>query len=617
MYQELNYGAGFCKDQTQLAAKGRWYDGNYVRFRDGLPETIGGWSAQQLQDPLLSFNGGVPRALSQWSALDGTPIIAVGTNSALLLIVAGVVYDITPFAHISISLNNPITTTMGSSIITITDAGFSPVPGQAVVISGATAVGGIPAPAINQTLIVLTVPTGTTFTVDTGTVASSGATGGGAAVDVSYEIVPGPASSVSTGGYGNGPYGQGLYGASAGSGSTLQPRLWYLDNYGQDLVATIRDAGIYYWTYANGLSVHAVTLASLGDGDTPTIAKFVVSAPSTQSLIAFGCNDIGAGIEDPMLIRWSAAGSATIWTPSVTAPAGFQRLSSGSEIITAKQTLGQIVVLTDETIYGMQYLGPPQVYSFTPLGQHVNVIGPNTAAALGANVVWMGFDNFFAYSGIVEELPCEVRDYVFTRLNLQQTYKYFAAINRSFDEVWWFYVSNLTSNVNQEIDSYVMYSFVEGVWVTGTLARTAWSDEQSPSPYPIATDPNGILYNQEFGTDANGTPLMAFVQSSEQSIQQGDKLGMVRRVIPDIYFRESPLNPNPPIQSASVQFLYRDSPNQPFTTTPQYVIQQNTTDLLYPRFRGRDIAIQISSNSLGTAWRVGLFRADVVVDGRR
>ena len=558
------------------------------------------------------------RYIKQWNALDGTPITAIGTSSALLLIVAGVVYDITPFTHVSAPLaTDPITTTMGSSIITITDAGYNPVPGQAVIISGATAVGGITAPELNSTFVVLTAPSGTTFTVDTGFVASSGATGGGAAVDVSYELVPGQSTATSTGGYGNGPYGYGLYGASFGSGTTLQPQLWYLDNYGQDLVATIRDAGVYYWTYSGGLSTHAVALSTLGDGDTPVVAKFVASAPSTQSLIAYGTNPIGGSLEDPMMIRWSAAGSATIWTPSVTEPAGFQRLSSGSQIITAKQTIGQIVVLTDETLYGQQYVGPPIVYSFTPLGQHLNVIAPNTAASLGANVVWMGFDNFFAYSGIVNPLPCEVRDYVFSNLNLAQAYKFFAAVNRRFDEVWWFYVSDDTTNLTEEIDSYVMYSFVESVWVTGKLSRTAWSDEQQET-YPVATDAAGALYNHEFGPNANGLPLMAYVESTEQSIQQGDRLGTVRRAVPDITFRTSPVSgPNPPPQSALIQFRYRDSPNQQFTTTPQYVVQQNNTDLLYPRFRGRDIAIRISSNSVGTSWRAGIVRCDIIPDGRR
>lgn len=612
MFQELNYGAGICKDQTQLAAKARWYDCNFIRFRDGLPECIGGWSALPYADIPLNFNNGVPRAIKQWNALDGTPLIAVGTSSALFVILAGIIYDITPIVETS-TLTNEITTTMGSSIITITDAGYGPVAGQAIIIAGASAVGGIPAPALNQTLVILTIVSGTQYTVDTGTAATSGATGGGT-FTVNYELAPGAIDAGSSGGYGNGPYGSGPYGQTTGSGDTTQPRLWYLDNYGQDLVATVRDGGVYYWTYTLGTSVHAVNLTTLGDGDTPQIAKFVQVAPSTQSLIAFGTDVLGnLGVEDPMMIRWSAPGSATIWTPTVTTPAGFQRLSSGSQIVRADATVGPIVILTDETAYAMQYVGPPVVYSFSPIGQHTNIVSPNAGASLGSATVWMGYDNFFTYTGNVYPLPCEVRDYVFSNINAQQSYKFFAAVNRRFDEVWWFYVSSQAT----EIDRYVMYSFVEQVWSIGMLSRTAWSDEQG-NPYPIATDANAVLYAHEYGTDANGTALMPYVLSSEQSIQQGDRIGMVKRALPDIFFRNNPLaGPMPPPQSATIQFLWRDSSDLPFQSSAQFVVNQNSTDYLYPRFRGRNVAVQIASNSIGTSWRAGIQRIDLISDGAR
>ena len=608
MFQELNFGAGICKDMTQLSAKARWFDGNFVRFRDGLPECIGGWSALPYADIPLNFNGGVPRAIKQWTALDSTPLVAIGTSSGLFVVLAGTIYDITPIVEVS-TLTNPITTTNGSSIITITDT-YTPSVGQAIVMSGATAVGGITAPQLNITTPVLTIVSPTQYTVQANGTATSGATGGGT-VTIEYELAPGPTSAGSSGGYGDGPYGAGPYGQTTGSGQTVQPRLWYLDNYGQDLVATVRDAGVYYWSYAGGVSAHAVALSSLGDGNTPEVAKFVQVAPNTQSLIAFGTDVYGGtrGIEDPMMIRWSAPGSATIWTPTVTTPAGFQRLSSGSQIVTAEQTIGQITVITDETAYGMQYVGPPVVYSFTPIGQHINIVAPNVAASLGSTVVWMGYDNFFTYTGNVYPLPCEVRDYVFSNINVQQQYKFFAAVNRRFDEVWWFYVS-LNST---EIDSYVMYSFVEEVWSIGMLSRTAWSDEQG-DPFPIATDANGVIYAHEYGTDANGAPLTPYVLSSEQSIQQGDRQGMVRRLVPDIFFR-GPASST--AQTATIQFLYRDSSDLPFQSSTPWVVTQNGTNYIYPRFRGRNIAVQVSSNSIGTSWRAGTLRADIISDGLR
>jgi hypothetical protein len=261
----------------------------------------------------------------------------------------------------------------------------------------------------------------------------------------------------------------------------------------------------------------------------------------------------------------------------------------------------------------MQYVGPPLVYTFQPIGQHTNIVAPQVAASLGSIVVWMGYDNFFTYTGNVYPLPCEVRDYVFSNINVSQQFKFFAAVNRRFDEVWWFYVSSTAT----EIDSYVMYSFVEQVWAIGSLSRTAWSDEQG-DPYPIATDVNGVIYAHEYGTDANGVALTPFVISSEQSIQQGDQIGMIRRALPDIFFRHNPqAGPMPPLQSAMIQFMWRDSSDLPFQSSAPFTVQQNSTDYIYPRLRGRNIAVQISSNSIGTSWRAGIIRTDIISDGRR
>ena len=44
MLQKLNFKPGFNKQATDSGAEGQWVDGDFVRFRYGLPEKIGGWT---------------------------------------------------------------------------------------------------------------------------------------------------------------------------------------------------------------------------------------------------------------------------------------------------------------------------------------------------------------------------------------------------------------------------------------------------------------------------------------------------------------------------------------------------------------------------------------------
>ena len=43
MLQKLGFKSGFNKQATASGAEAEWIDGDFVRFRYGLPEKIGGW----------------------------------------------------------------------------------------------------------------------------------------------------------------------------------------------------------------------------------------------------------------------------------------------------------------------------------------------------------------------------------------------------------------------------------------------------------------------------------------------------------------------------------------------------------------------------------------------
>ena len=115
--------------------------------------------------------------------------IIVGTHNHLYVINNSVFYDITPLRKTSENLTNPLVTTSSSSVVTVTDTGHGAQTGDFIVIKQATAVGGISADTINRLEgYQITKVDANSYTFVAGSQASSGATGGGTAIDIQYLI---------------------------------------------------------------------------------------------------------------------------------------------------------------------------------------------------------------------------------------------------------------------------------------------------------------------------------------------------------------------------------------------------------------------------------------------
>jgi hypothetical protein len=443
------------------------------------------------------------------------------------------------------------------------------------------------------------------------------------------------------------------WGAPAATGIGIQLRLWSQSNFGEDLIFNSRGGALYYWANAAsastfdrgqylGPSTAVVTKSGTitTDSSCPTIANFVMVSDASRFVLAFGVNDYGSAIQDPLLIRWSDQESFATWFPAVTNQAGSYRLSHGSQIVTAMQTRQEILVLTDSAIYSMQYLGPPYVWSFQILGDNISIAGPNAIATANNITFWMGTDKFYMYSGRVQTLPSTLREYVYNDINLEQSYQFCAGTNESYSEVWWQYCSAGSTVV----DRYVIYNHLENTWYYGdwdnyqgdSQGRTAWLDSPLRA-FPVATtygvaggNSNTQLLYHENGVD-DGTvnpsvPIVATVTSSDFDIGEGHNFGFVWRLIPDLTFDGSSVNQ----PSANFTVLPRAFPgsnygpaaNPAVTSTQNYQNQrtyaiQQFTEQVYVRIRGRQMAFQVSSDTLGVQWQLGVPRIDIRPDGRR
>jgi hypothetical protein len=219
-------------------------------------------------------------------------------------------------------------------------------------------------------------------------------------------------------------------------------RLWSNDNYGQDLVLAPRGGPIFYWTAANGTGSRAEYLSALANTASysgqfvPKITNEVVASDIQRFVMTFGANSYdptNANTDfDPMLVRWSDQENPYEWVPAITNQAGEFRLSHGSYIVSTINTRQEVLVLTDSTVYSMQYLGPPYVWGFQVIMDNTSIMGPNAIITINNITYWMGTDKFYMYSGRVETLPCALRQYVFADIVIQDLKCIFKVFNNQF-----------------------------------------------------------------------------------------------------------------------------------------------------------------------------------------
>jgi len=376
------------------------------------------------------------------------------------------------------------------------------------------------------------------------------------------------------------------------------------------------------------ISARGYPLSSVGgsDGYAPLYQNTFTVSDASRFILVFGTNDYGSTTLDPMLIRWSDQESLTTWYPAITNQAGSLRLSHGSKIVTTVQSRQEILVITDSSIYSLQYLGSPIVWGSQLLGDGTSIAGPNATTIASGVMYWMGVDKFYKYDGRVQTLNCDLRQFVFENINKSQLDQVFCSTNEGFNEVWWFYCS-LSSNT---VDSYVIYNYLENVWYYGTMGRTAWLDSGLDN-YPIAATYSKNLVWHENGvndcTDSvTGLPISSYILSSEFDIDDGHNFGFVWRMLPDLKFDGSTAT-SPQVTMTLYPMQNSGSGyNSPLsvggnayatsTRTSTYPIEQYTGQI-YTRVRGRQMAFKIEGNQLGLQWQLGSPRIDIRNDGRR
>lgn len=612
MLVKIQLKSGVNQENTRYTKENGWWVCDKVRFRQGTPESIGGWTRLSAATFL-----GTCRALHVWLSLGGARYIGVGTNIKYYVENGGTYYDITPLRETQ-ALTDPFATTDTLNTVTVTDSGHGAVTGDYVTFSGATAVGGLTLNGEFQ----ITVVDNDTYTIESPTPASSTATGGGT-VTAAYQLSVGEAVQTPAEGWGIGAWGLGAWGV--GAADFAQMRLWSHGNFGEDLVFNPRGGAIYTWDASGGspLATRGVPVSSLGGAtDVPLMANSVLVSDISRFVFAFGCNEYLATTLDPLLVRWSDQESMVDWAPTPLNQSGGLRLSIGSEIVARRQLRQEVLVWTDAALYVMQYIGPPAVWGAQLMGDNISIAGPNAATTAVGSAFWMGNKKFYVYNGQVQTLNCDLLQYVFNDFNFDQVLQVTAGTVEEYNEIWWFY----PSSGSIVPDRYVVYNYAENIWYMGNMTRYAWNDSRILDR-PLAAGADRLV-SHEFGTDDNYTdvsePIHSYIESAEFDLEDGEKFSFVRKVIPDITFNGS-TSASPtatltlyPMRNTGSGFgsSVGGDDNAPMVRGVSAPVE-TFTEQLYLRVRGRQLVMRIEANQLGTTWQSGAMRLELRPDGQR
>jgi hypothetical protein len=531
---------GINKEVTDYTGEGKWTDGDNVRFFQGLPQKIKGWE-KFISTTLV----GVARDQHAWVALDGTRYDAIGTDRKLYVIQEGLAYDITPIRRGPTSLTDPFTTNATTSVL-VTDSGHGCEQGSFVTFDSFSTIDGLD---MNQEFEVTSVVNTSAYVITHTDTASGSTAGGGGTGNANYQINPGPEFSVPAYGWGTDTWGTSTWGTPrASSNVTLEARQWSLDNYGEDLIATVLNGGTFIWDNSIGVSTRATAVANA-----PTASRLSLISSPDRHLILFGTQNT-IGDQDDLLLRFSDQEDINNYTPTAENTAGSLRIADGSRIIAAERSRGQILIWTDTSLHSLQFIGPPFTFGLRQLGQSCGIIGSHAGIDLNGNSFWMSQDSFYMFDGSVKKLPCTVEQFVFDNINQTAAENAFTGHNGEFNEVLWFYPREGSTQIN----AVVAYNYLEQTWWTGTLSRTTWIDREVYDN-PIGTEydatvtannetilglTNGATqaYLHETGNDADGAAMTAYVKSGSVEIGEGNDILFVQKLIPDIQNQSGVLN---------------------------------------------------------------------------
>lgn len=612
----ISFRPGIDKNNTSYENEGTFIDGDKVRFRNGKPEKMTGWSNAQLQDYQNNSKStltGVARSVKSFIDLNQSKYIAFGTHKKVQNVLSGQIYDITPLVTVA-TKTGVIATSINSTRVGISYPSHDQQVGNSVIFANqGVSVGNV---KLSGEYLVKDVSNVNMFYVSVATSANLTSVSGGGNLQVSFLYPVGEIDNGLAGGYGAGTWSESTYSTPRTAGTILTKlRMWSIDTWGEDLLMVPKEGGLYHWDATNGVVPSTVNGSDVR-------ATLVTAAPGKNSMVfvtperhavLLGTNDTLTSVYDPLLIRWSSQEDYTDWFPTSVNSAGDYRATGGSQLVGYAKSKLETIIFTDETVFSMSYKGDPYFYGFDILANNAGLISQNAAAEVDGVVYWMGDSAFYKYSGVVDRLQCTLADFIFKQdpvgaINRTQKEKIFAGVNKTYNEIIWFY----PSGTNSENSRYIIYNYKEDTWYDGTMVRTVWEPNNIfELPYATFVSVSGTdseVYVHDNTLNDDGMPMDSYVETGYFDISDGDQTMFLSLFIPDFRITGS-------------LTMYLEARKAPFGTVtekgPYTIRNENAKAKLPIRVRGREISLKFESNELNSNYRLGKIRINPLPDGRR
>lgn len=617
---------GIFTQRSHRQSQARYIDGDNVRWYQGMPQKMGGFQEALLVDTnnnRVWYQGHV-RGTKQWDSLDGQNWIAFGTEYKLYLINNGQLYDITPI-RVTNTIINGFSVQAGSIVITVVDPNHGANVDDFVDYSQFSVLGNID---VNMEFQVASIIDLDTYTVQSQFPASTTITNGGGTGLAAYDWPSGLTNDGELTGYGVGPYGEEAYGTPRTS-STFggSARIWSLDNWGEDLLASPNGDALFWWQRATGPDSRAIIRPTA-----PAQSERMLVGPDDRHVILLGTNldsaDLSGvdGQQDRMFVRWCVGDDFDTWVETTANDAGADRLDQGSRLITACKTRTSVLIFSDEAIYNTALVGGTDVYQITPLdAEGITIISPNAAIDVGGVVFFMSRKGFYNYNGTINYLSCDILDYVFGSkdfpgINRAMQDKVTVRLREDFTEILW----SFPSTNADENDSTAIYNWTLQCWYKSSIPREDGLDTNTYYGTGIGFNDTGV-YLEETGTDINNEEAL-FNQlttwegelssigrtdaGQNQTIwitSAGSEVMRLHKIFPD--FKEL---------DGSVTFQTRGRERSGSQLVyGNRIVCLPTTDFMEPEFRQRRISIYMESDTMGDFWRMDTLDGESVPYGRR
>jgi len=593
---------GLFMNETARGAKRRWRDGDNTRWYDGLPEKMNGFQELIVRaeddedtDPGRRYRGRA-RSCLEWDSLDGQHWFAFGTHCKLYLVGNDLLYDITPVRRTSTMVDG-FATQIDSDLVTVTDPMHDANDGDHVRFFGATEVGGV---TIEGEYRVVSVIDLDNYTVRAASLAIGTAVGGGT-VRVEYDLPCGLETDGTLAGYGTGPYGEGTYGTER-ENSTFGgfARVWSLDNWGEDLLASPNGETLFVWERRLGPSSRAKYVSGA-----PANIEHMLVGPDDRHVIAFGANLASTGRQDKMFVRWCVGDDYQQWLATGQNDAGSKRLDIGSRLISALKTRQGILIWSDKGLYWLSVVGGQNVYAIESMGESLELISKRAAVDVRGTVYMMTTTEFFMWDGVLAPLPCDVREYIFGTpdlpgINRLAQSKVHCTHVQEFNEVRW----EFPAGDSLENNRVAIYNTVERCWYVSSMAREAYADRGKAFGFPVGLS-GGRIWLHENGVNAGvddvdqqPVALPAFLESYESEYGAGEYTQLLNHLIPDFKRLTG---------SVQVTVFGRDYPGASRRSISAGEVTAST-ERIDSRFRGRQVGLRVESSEVGDDWRMGQWR---------